>query len=67
MIIYKILAILFSPYAYLLSKPFKLFGFSTFRLWAHQMKVILKTRRAHYIWYLRFLSTYQIQVHKITD
>jgi hypothetical protein len=39
---------------------FRFFGFiapkalAYFRFWAYQMKIIPETRRAHYIWYLRF-------------
>ena len=38
----------------------KLFGFPIFRLWAYPMKIIPETRRAHYVWYLRFY------IHKLS-
>jgi hypothetical protein len=38
-------------------KTFNLFGFPIFSVWAYPMKIILETRRAHYIRYLRFYST----------
>ena len=41
-----------------LLKYFELFGFQIF--WACQMKVVPKTHRIHWIWYLRFYCLYYI-------
>jgi hypothetical protein len=49
----------------LLSNTFELFGLPMFRYWAHLMKVIPDTRRAHYIWCLRCYYIHDVFVDNI--
>ena len=40
----------------------KLFGFQICWPWMYLMKVIPETRRAHWIWYLRFYYSYKMKI-----
>ena len=51
-----ILATLFRPFS--LSTPK---DFYTILFWAYLMKVILETRHAHYIWFLRFYDYHWVE------